>query len=324
MAMSDQQIRAAGASVPAGTRPGDWAEAAASAAPRPSFLRILWATDFSACSEAALHFALAVARRYGSHIYLTHIIRPESFEFVVPEAVTAMLEQSRREAEQQMAGLLVTGRLRGVSHQVLIATGDLWPVLSRLVREHDIDLIVLGTHGRTGVRKLLLGSVAQEVFRQAPCPVLTVGPKVHGQAESEPRRILYSTNFSPASAYSARYALSLAREHGAQLTFLHVAEEADLLPPESRARLVESVSKQLRELVPAGEAWLEPELAVEFGSAAEGILKAADQYQAELIVMGVRRPTTLFGRTASGTAYDVVCRSGCPVLTVPGEPTAKA
>ena len=73
--------------------------------------RILWATDFSPCSDAALNYALAIARRYGSHLYLAHVIRPESFELVVPEAVHTMISEARREAEDEMARLLVTGRL---------------------------------------------------------------------------------------------------------------------------------------------------------------------------------------------------------------------
>ncbi len=282
--------------------------------------RILWATDFSACSEAALEYAMAIARRYGAYLYLAHVVRPESFEFVVPEAVNEMLEEARKAAEDQMARLLVTGRLRGVSHQVLIGAGMLWPVLSQMVEEHEIDMAVLGTHGRTGFRKLLLGSVAQEIFHKAPCPVLTVGPHVHGaQGQAiQAQRILFATNFSSAAECSARYAVSLAQENRADLTFLHVVEDGDSLETERRTEVVESASQQLRDLIPPdGPSQIEPEIEVEFGAPAEMILKVAQEKGADFVVLGIRRPHHLIGHPGPDTAYKVVCGAGCPVLTVP-------
>lgn len=317
--------RTSNSSPPTTHRPHGWPATSAVSEDHVPVRRILWATDFSSCSEIALRYALAIARRYGSHLYLTHVVRPEAFDMVVPEAVTAMLEEARRDAEQRMAGLLVTGRLRGVSHQILIGTGELWAVLSKIVQEHGIDMIVVGTHGRAGFRKLLLGSVAQEIFRRATCPVLTVGPKAPGEVSEaiEPRRILFATDFTPASSISSRFALSLAREHRAQLLFLHVAEEGDFLSSETRARLTESAGRQMRSLIPPGAAqWHEAEFAVEFGSAAEMILKAAEENRADLIVLGGRRPSHLFGHASTDTAYKVVCGAACPVLTLPGEPAA--
>ena len=166
---------------------------------------ILWTTDFSSPSEAALLYATSIARRYDSQMYMAHVIRPDAYQLVPPEAFGAALEQTRRYAEQQMGELLISGRLRGIPHQVLLGEGDLWVVLSDMLAKHGVDLIVAGTHGRTGVRKLLLGSVAEEIFRLAPCPVLTVGPKVIQEvpAESELRHILYATDFTPTAERAA-------------------------------------------------------------------------------------------------------------------------
>ena len=324
--MPEQQSKIASLNASGVQGTGEWPMHSPIGGTRVSLRRILWATDFSPCSEAALQYAMAIARRYGAYLYLAHVVRPESFDFVVPEAVTSMLEEARRGAEEQMARLLVTGRLRGVSHQVIIGVGMLWPVLSKLVEEHEIDMIVAGTHGRTGFRKLLLGSVAQEIFRNAPCPVLTVGPKVHGDLgdEIKARRILFATNFSPASESSANYAVSLARENQADLIFMHVVEVGDDLSPGRRMEVMDSVGRQLRELLPTErDTQREPEFAVEFGSPAEMILKAAEEHKADFIVLGIRRPIHLFGHPTSDTAYKVVCGAGCPVLTVPCEPAAK-
>ncbi len=288
---------------------------------RVQLRNILLATDFSSASAAALDYALSVARRYDSRLYVAHVISTDICRMVAPEAVLGVSEQARRYAEQQMANLLVSGRLRGVPHQVLLAEGELWPTLSEMLPKHEIDLVVVGTHGRTGIRKLLLGSTAEEIFRLAPTPVLTVGPRTQIEVPSEAglRRILYATDFSPDSERAAAYALSLAQEHQAQLTLLHVLKEPVEASPQNAALLQSFFARRLRGLVPAEAAlWCDPELAIESGSPAEAILKAALDRQADLIVLGVRRTANFPGHLPPATAYKVVCQAHCPVLTVRG------
>jgi len=280
---------------------------------------ILCATDFSSISEAALLYAAAIARRYDSQIYVAHVIRPDAYELVPPEAFGAALTQTRHYAEQQMSELLVSGRLRGIPHQVLLGEGELWKVLSEMLTEHEADLVVVGTHGRTGIRKLLLGSVAEEIFRLAPCPVLTVGPRVPKEipSEVELRHILYATDFTPTAERAAAYAISLAQEHRARLTVLHVVQEAAQASSQNKELLQTFFTKRLRSLVPnEAELWCDPEFAVEFGSPAGGILKAATDQQVDLVVLGVRRSANFPGHLPPATAYQVVCQAPCPVLTV--------
>lgn len=293
---------------------------------RVSLRNILLATDFSQASDAALAHAARIARRYDAKMFVAHVIRPDVYQLVPPEATTIALEQTRRYAEQQMAGLLISGRLRDIPHQVLLGTGELWPVISGMLGQHEIDLVVVGTHGRTGARKLLLGSAAEEIFRMAPCPVLTVGPKVEAQQGTarapDPlsrRRFLYATDFSAHSERAAAYAVSLAQENQAHLTLLHVVQESADVSPHNRARIVEYFTKQLRALMPdEAEMWCEPEIIVEFGEPADAILRVADQTQAEVIALGVRRAGTFPGHLPPATAYKVVCQARCPVLTVRG------
>ena len=288
---------------------------------RVRLANILWTTDFSSASEAALLYAISIARRYDSQIYMAHVIRPDAYQLVPPEALATALSQTRRYAEQQMGELLVSGRLRGIPHQVLLGEGELWTVLSDFIQKHEVDLIVAGTHGRTGVRKLLLGSVAEEIFRLAPCPVLTVGPKVSKEvpAESELRHILYATDFTPTAERAAAFALSLAQEHQAHLTLLHVVQEHVEGSPANATLLQSLFSKRLRELVPADAAlWCDPEPVVESGSAPEAILKVASDRGVNLVVLGVRRTGSFPGHLPPATAYKVVCQAHCPVLTVRG------
>lgn len=282
---------------------------------------ILLATDFSTSSEAALPHALSLARRYDARLVVAHVIRPDLFELVPDGESQVLKESTRRHAEEQMTRLLVSGRLRGIPHQVLIEEGPLWNVVSQEIKTHDIDLVVVGTHGRTGGRKLLLGSVAEEVFRLAPCPVLTVGPRVaagKGPLDS-PKRVLYATDFRAESERAAAYAVSLAQEHQAHLSLLHVVKDAVDASSLNHSMLREFFVRRLKDLVPSdAELWCDPEFLVEFGDPAETILRVADQSTAELIVLGIRRSATFAGHLPPATAYKVVCQAPCPVLTARG------
>jgi nucleotide-binding universal stress UspA family protein len=283
---------------------------------RVALRNILMAIDFSPSSDAALDYSVAIARRYGSRIYMTHVIRPDVYQLVSPEAMETVLDQARHYAEQQMAKVLVSGRVRGVPHQVLLGQGELWTVLSELIEEHEIDLIVVGTHGRTGLKKMLMGSVAERVFRMAPCPVLTVGPHVPHDAVKRrgPRQILYATDFSATAEGAAGYALTLAQEHQSNLSLLHVLEgdRFDSVKAETAADRLKSL------VVPEAALWCTPDFRVAFGHPADEILRAAEDREADLIVLGARKPDFSISQLPPATAYKVVCSAHCPVLTIRG------
>ncbi len=280
---------------------------------------ILVATDFSPASEAALGYALAIARRYESRIYVAHVILPSSYQLVSPEAIEPAYELVRRHAEEEMTELLVSGRLRSVVHEVLLEEGLLWPTLAEMIRKHSIKLVIIGTHGRTGTRKFLLGSAAEEIFRLADCPVMTVGPqaKTDPPQEVELKRILYATDFTAKGERAAAYALSLAQEHQAKLTLLHVIEAVDDVSLKSVEALRVMSLKRLEAIVrPEERAWCDPTCVVTIGNAADEILAVARQRAVDLIVLGVHRATGLTTHLPLGRAYKVVCQAPCPVLTV--------
>jgi nucleotide-binding universal stress UspA family protein len=235
-------------------------------------------------------------------------------------------EQTKLSAAEQLGALAGSEPFRDIKHKELIEAGEVAEVLRDLVRNYDIDLIVIGTGGRKGVDKLLLGSVAEEVFRTAECPVLTVGPHATAwEIDGHLRHILYATDFGPESVHALPYALSLAEENRARLTLLHVAPEPGvaLAEPEpgtrpvfDRDEMVIATKKQLRDLIPEGaQLWHEPEYVVPFGSPAENILAIAAQ-DVDMIVLGVKRPTALTKHLGAGVAYKVVCDAACPVLSV--------
>jgi nucleotide-binding universal stress UspA family protein len=213
---------------------------------------ILLATDFSPASEAALPHALVLASHYASNLYIAHVISPEFMDFLPPEETATKLQQARRFTKQKLESLLEAARQKGISCQPLIGEVTIWDVLSDMIHQNGIDLIIVGVHGRRGLKKLLLGSVAEEVLRMAPCPVLTVGPRTSETPllDVQLSHILYPVEFAPDTSLAADYAVSIAEEFHAKLTFMKVAEE--MLPfPEAKYRIREPVRHWLGDHVPA-------------------------------------------------------------------------
>jgi nucleotide-binding universal stress UspA family protein len=184
---------------------------------------------------------------------------------------------------------------------------------------------VLGTHGRTGAQKLLLGSVAEEVFRRSYVPVLTIGPWAHGGAHNAARfrGVLFPTDFTPESLVAAPYALSMAQENQARLILLHVMKEPEKpLTEEAAQDAVSNVVRKLHEVVPAAaELWCRPEAVVQTGNPAEKILQTAKDHGADLIVLGLRDAKGHLGAATHlgrATAHKVVAHAACAVLTARG------
>jgi nucleotide-binding universal stress UspA family protein len=281
--------------------------------------RILYLTDFSPSSEAALPFAAAVARQYGGSIEVLHALTP-----VIPESCSEAAQADEELAEIEMKN--IRPRIADIPCETRMIRGkNLWDAIDETIREHRIDLLVAGTHGRTGLPKLLLGSVAEEVFRRSPVPVLTVGPHVRSNVGGHTRfeRVLFATDFSPESEAGAPYALSLARENKAELILLHVMPEAKAHSTEGVNAFEASVAKAvdgLRQIVSADTAlYNKSEVLIEYGEPAERIVEVAKERDVDLIVLGVRDAAAHLGAATHlerATAHKVVTHAACPVLTV--------
>ncbi len=290
--------------------------------PRISLNNILLATDFSASSELAIPFVKSLARHYGSTVLIAHVYHPEPI-YEIPLDVLPEFAHNRQAAETRMNTFVHVHDFRDLPHKVCVDAGEIWPVLSQIVVKEEIDLIVIGTHGRQGLKDLLLGSVAEEILRCAPCPVLTVGPHIvfaHDTNSGQVRHILFATNFSPASEHVLNYALALATETRAQLTLLHVVEEPtiDVALPYPEVEL-EKTQQQLRELIPPDvQLACEPEFLVEVGTPGAAILQAAAEKRADLIVMGAHGSSAPHASAHAPwrTAHQVICQAHCPVLTM--------
>src|SRR5271165_1665431 len=281
---------------------------------------ILVGTDFSPASDRALEYALSLARRYEARIFLTHVVTGDADVMLAPEIIARTHETEVRRAEERMGEILVSGRLSDVSHETLIEHGSLWPTLEALIGKHHVDLVVVGTQGTGGLQKMLLGSGAEQIFRQAKCPVLTIGPAVKGEAPREVdfKNILFATDFGLGAEREAAYAFSFAQEHQANLTLLHVVARAEDYSDKGLSLKRDAVTRELGELVPAGgELWCKTEFLMRLGEPVKEILQVAGEMKADLIVIGAKHAKGLAAGHALHTmAFRVVCSAPCPVLTV--------
>src|SRR5438876_9945244 len=284
-----------------------------------SIENVLFATDFSPAAEAALSYASAVADRYQSRLYVAHVINLESFDLLESESARITLQKAHDEAQRKITQLLDPLHLPRDRYRIVVADGAISEVLVEIIQRNHIDLAVLGTHGRRAFKKLFMGSIAEEVFRMAPCPVLTVGPKTKSMpAKDGPRHILYPVEFAPDTSKAAQYAVSLAERYSATLTVMNVREDR-AGSPNIANQLSQPFERWMRENVPS-ESNLRGRVSFErgFGPAANSILDFAAKADVDIIVMSVRQldPVMAARLPKSGTADELVSRAPCPVLTI--------
>ena len=301
-----------------------------------SVKNVLFATDFSATSESALPYATAICRHFGSTLHVAHVLSDTKLLLMTGGvdyvSMGTLYEDAQNLALEKVQQ--ITARLEEIPCRAYVRHGQVWTNLSSIVEENGIDMIVIGTHGRTGLGKLLLGSVAEDILRHAPCPVLTVGPRVCGRArppefrtkggelapvELDLRRILCAVNITPVSPQVAGLAVALAKDFAAQLTVMHVIEQYTNM--QDRKMLIETAVKRLQAVLPKDPPLAyTPEIVVKLGSPAERILKEAVDREADLVVLGAH-PAHLTTHLPLTTVHDVAALATCPVLTVrtPGQ-----
>lgn len=283
---------------------------------------ILYLTDFSEPSEQAVPFAVGIARQFGSRVYSLHVLLPEPYTYTTPLMSVEALEA---EEENAWGGMQrVRAQFAGLPHEAIVERGlGIWEAVEQLIRSHKVDLIVMGTHGRTGASRLLWGSVAEEVFRRSPVPVLTIGPGVrtlpHGGVRF--RRVLFASDFTPASLTAGPYAVSMAKHNDAHLVLLHVVPMSERDKDEKEFEdSVADVIQRLYDVVPQDVTLAAPaEVVVEYGQAAEKIVEVAKNRNADLIVLGIRgvaRHLAAATHVEQTVVHQVSSQAPCPVLTV--------
>jgi nucleotide-binding universal stress UspA family protein len=285
---------------------------------RISLKNILLPTDFSETPCAAVPFALAFVRLYGARLVAAHFLEPEPRQQVVFDRVPEQDDQDWVDAKQKLLAFAQNILVDDTPCRTLLKRGEIASLVPSLIEENSIDLVVLGTHGRRGMSKMLRGSVAEKIYRSATCPVLTVGPMAHSDAAKPWRiaRMLFSVDLSESPEPALHYALSLAEEQQASLLLLYANP---LVPWQFRTLSAERAVQSLSDLLPEDtKLWCQPECMVRWEQPAEVILNVAREREIDLIVMGVHkaRAASLSSHLPWPIASEVVSRASCPVLTV--------
>lgn len=294
--------------------------------------RILCPTDFSPCAAHATPHAVNLARLYGAELHMLHVlvlheVEPDTAAYQLPglEGIYGGIEDQAESHLQEASGPASDAGIETVTeHRRGIAPAN---EILEYAEGEAIDLIVMGTHGRRGLRRLLLGSVAEEVVRLAPCPVLTVPEKdSFGPEPGVAETLVVPIDFSEHARLALDYATHLAQLYGARIHLLHIVEDVvypDFYPPAIAARGAptqdlqrESLDRLLRAAGDLEDAGLGVESHVRTGRPATEIGDFAAEAQAQLIVIASHGLTGLRHMLLGSVTEQVVRRSPCPVLTV--------
>jgi len=277
-----------------------------------SLKNILLATDFSKGSEIALNYAQATAAHHHAHVHTLHVAAPDSYQLLDPEAFAITFNGWNVSPGNEIDVLRTL--MGGLPNEVPLRPGSVWEVAKEIVRRNEIDLVVLNSHGRQGIPRLLLGSVAEDVLRNVSCPVLVVGPDVKPCAARDLgiKHVLLATHFEPDSA-APGFAKSLCNDFHAELTVVHVVD--DHAPTGNTAELEARLNAEFSR---NKDLWCEPDFVVTHGVPAIKILDTARQFRADLIVLGARHPEAarINSHLPWATAARVIAEAPCPVLTV--------
>jgi nucleotide-binding universal stress UspA family protein len=296
--------------------------------------RILCPVDFSDHSLHALSHAAALARWYSAPLTVLFVYRtglpPAALAPGMGPVGAEALALSPADRERLTADLqqfVATAGATDLAVDVKLGEGDIVHEIVQQAHAGGADLIVVGTHGRSGFERLILGSVTHKLLRKAPCSVLTVPPA--SAAPPAPRlfaRILVATDFSDAAQRAMTYALSLAQEAEAHLTIVHVVEMPDttgewVYSTNDMTKLVSEIMRiskdKLSDAVPASvRDWCQVNERLETGRPDREILRAAAEEQAALIVLGTHGHGMLDRFLFGSTAEHVVRQARCPVLAV--------
>lgn len=288
---------------------------------------ILCPVDFSEFSVRAYLYARSLAEHYGAKVVAQHIVETSHYPFADYAAASgdyAEFSRTMRDgAKQRLHEFLKTHSQDASLSEFVVHEGTAPDCILAYAAKCKADLIVIGTHGRRGYDRVVLGSVTNRVMRRASCPVLAIctpqqesvndGPE--GKHAHQLRRILFCTDFSENSERAFDYAVSVTEEYDAELVVLHVLEETRNVSKAQAA--IATATEQLDKMIPQeiGKA-LKIKTAVRVGQPYQQILEFAKETHSDTIVMGVRGRGAVDLAVFGSTTYRVLQLGPCPVLAV--------
>jgi nucleotide-binding universal stress UspA family protein len=296
--------------------------------PLTTIHRILYATDLSPTSEPAWDEAKRLGRLFNAEILLLHVVAPPPVfpaeGYLPPQAFEELLGSARRDAQDGFDRLLGSVVGSGLKIRIRLEEGPPAQRILDVVTQEAADLLVVGTHGRTGLQRVILGSVADRMVRQATCPVLTVRPTPGSGPRREIRRICYATDFSPTARAAWPWVVAIADATGAEVDLVHVTFE----PVADRHLSAEAIGRMAQLLHDHGrieaERFLERStlprervhVRLPHGVPGEQIVRRAQEQAADLVVMGTHGWSGVVRWMLGSVAHHVVQTAPCPVLTI--------
>lgn len=289
------------------------------------FTLIVCPVDFSDFSVSAYEYALTLAEHYKVRLVALHVVELSKHPYADYAGASgdfADLSKALCQGGKVKLQEFVTKHSRhGIEPQLVVDTGNASDLILSCAKTHNADLIVMGTHGRRGFDRFVLGSTTDRVMRRACCPVQVVSNPAHNVMTTGPdgkhrlSRILYCTDFSINSERALQYALFLAEEYGAELTMFHVVEGT--LDPTRSEAVIAARSEQLDRLISDEQRrHLKVRTVVRCGKSYEEIVGYATEVEAHLIVMTARGGDALDRAVFGSTTYRVIQLGPCPVLAV--------
>jgi nucleotide-binding universal stress UspA family protein len=292
--------------------------------------RIICATDFSDLSNRAIPFAVSLAKEFNTKLYFCHIIGLPSTAIYGEILLDPTEQQDKavRYAQEQLDSLIDP---QSVDWEALIATGHTADEISRLAQEKSADLVIAATHGRSGLKRFLLGSVTERLMRILPCPLLVIPePAADAPAAADQplrfQRILIGCDFSADADLALQHGLSLAQEFQSELHLVHVIEKpAYAIPPDKASGTEDPVQPvrehQLKDILsalipPEALNWCSPKIVLREGKPDEELTRYAVSRNIDLIVLGVRGQGLVEKLFVGSTTDRVIRRAPCPVLSV--------
>jgi nucleotide-binding universal stress UspA family protein len=288
---------------------------------------ILCPIDFSEFSTRAYRHALSLAEHYKAKLVALHVVELWRYPYAEYAASAGdyanFCRALHKGGQEQLKEFAKSHPHDEIQPELVVHEGRAPDSILSFTRERKMDLIVMGTHGRRGFDRLMLGSATDRVMREACCPVLAVCQPPHdsvaagekGQYVHHLSRILVCTDFSENSNRALDYAISVAEEYDGELTLLHVVE--DVPSPARKEEVIGTSTEQLDKLIPAEKRkTLKVRTAVRIGKPYQRIVEYAEQSQIDIVTMGVRGAGALDRAVFGSTTYRVIQLGPCPVLAV--------
>lgn len=291
--------------------------------------RIIAATDFSDDSKLAIFYGQRLAKEFSAKLFVCHVLSvPTGYGEALPDPVihqSRLMDQAAEQFFRMMEG-------QPIDWEPVVSVGGAASEITRVAEEKKVDLVICATHGRSGLKRLVLGSVTERLMRSLPCPVLVVRPQTEdvglsARGDIKFKRILAACDFSPDSNLAFQYALSLAQEYLSELHVVHVIE-----PPvykhmlqttkledqdDSRQHLRAVLKEELSGMIPEdARNWCKPVTALLAGQPYDELTKYAVVNEMDLVVLGLRGHSIMETPLMGSTTARVIRQAPCPVLSV--------